>query len=855
MTNNSLQAKLLILVLAVTLSSIIVISYISISTLQNALESKALQQMVSIREVQKSALENQFNNYRKQIQTMAQSNYVIEAMKSFDKSFKSYPRELLQYEPQMTTQQRSKELRSYYTGDFSEEFQKRNGVSTDRVNEVFSRLSPEAIAFQHAFIADNPNPLGSKHLMDKPAHVERGEYAEFHANYHPYFRNFLEKFGYYDIFLVEPENGRVVYSVFKELDYATSLVDGPYSQSNFAAAFRAVQGSRNPDLVKMVDFDEYYPSYQSAASFLSVPIIDGDEPVGVLVFQIPIDQINTTMTNSGSWSSVGLGRSGETYMVSNDYSMRNDSRLLIEDPDSFFGNLQKQNIPAEKITRIRSLQSSILIQNAKSEATIRAIQGEKGTALVTNYLGNQVLSAFSPLKIPDVNWAIISEIEEAEVNEYTNELIMVIIAIAILISIVAMVITFFYVRSSLAKPLKQMVAQVQELEITKTLDLRRRDEIGQIANAIDLFTNRLFEIVTKIRDRAADISSSSQILAEGSQDLATRTEEQSSSLEETASAMEEMTSNVQQNAESANHANHISQNMREVVEERKSLLQTLLDQTISSNQSDIDKVRESNGEYFVKAEQMNDQMVMAMKGIGDSSEKISGITSVINDIAFQTNLLALNASVEAARAGEHGKGFAVVAAEVRNLAHRSAEASEEISTLIKNSLEQVAKGTSLMGEVNTVVQEMIQKADKALEALKENSRQNLEKLNNQTTDNLKEIQSAVSEVTDLIENIKAASNEQAEGIRQVNIAVSELDRITQQNALLVDESATTSRLMSDHSNELMKIIEVFKLEQIEYKPEEGSGTSQKLLTNTKNNQPSGGIRSSSSIDDGLPDFE
>jgi len=854
MSKNSLQAKLLILVLAVTLTSISVISYISISTIQNALEAKAFQQMVSIREVQKSALENQFNNYRKQIQTMAQSNYVIEAMKSFDMSYRSYPSELLNYESQITIQQRAKELRSYYTGDFSEEFINKNGRRTDRINELFSRLSPEAIAFQHAFISDNPNPLGSKHLMDKPTHAERGEYAAFHAHYHPYFRNFLEKFGYYDIFLVEPENGKVVYSVFKELDFATSLVDGPFSQSNFAAAFRAVQGSRNSDLVKMVDFDEYYPSYQSPASFLSVPIVDGDEQVGVLIFQIPIDQINSTMTNSGSWNSVGLGKTGETYMVSNDYSMRNDSRLLIEDPDSFFGNLQQQNISTEKIARIRSLQSSILIQNAKSEATTRAIQGEKGTALVTNYLGNTVLSAYSPLNIPDVTWAIISEIEEAEVNEYTNKLIMLIIAIAILISIIAMLITFLYVRSSLAKPLKQMVAQVQELEITKTLDLRRRDEIGQIANAIDLFTTRLFEIVNKIKERAADISSSSQILAEGSQDLATRTEEQSSSLEETASAMEEMTSNVQQNAESANHANHISQNMRDVVEERKSLLQSLLDQTITSNQSDIDKVRESNGEYFVKAEQMNDQMVLAMKGIGESSEKISGITSVINDIAFQTNLLALNASVEAARAGEHGKGFAVVAAEVRNLAHRSAEASEEISTLIKNSLEQVTKGTSLMGEVNTVVQEMIQKADQALEALKENSRQNLEKLNSQTSDNLNEIQTAVSEVTDLIENIKAASNEQAEGIRQVNIAVSELDRITQQNALLVDESATTSRLMSDHSNELMKIIEVFKLEQIEFKPDQVSGSSQKLLTNIKNNQSSVG-RTKTSVDDGLPDFE
>ena len=617
----SIRFKILFLVLAVTLTSIVIISLVSISTIRDALNSKAMQQLVSIREIQKSALQNQFTTYRKQLLSMAQSSFAIEAMKDFRESFKTYPEAVSILEGSKDLRQKSRELRSYYDGPFGEEFLNRNGRKSEKINDIFNQLTPQAIRFQHSFIWDNPNPLGSKHLLNRPNQADQSDYARAHETYHPYFSSFLERFGYYDIFLVDPETGEIVYSVFKELDYATSLLDGPYADTNFGEAFRAVQGIRNSERVKMVDFDEYFPSYESPASFLSVSIVEDNEPLGVLIFQIPIEQINNTMTSDNNWESVGLGQSGETYIVAEDLTMRNDSRFLIEDPEGYFAALNEAEISDDLIRKIRSLNSSILLQKVQTEASERAIRGETGNLVVEDYRGVPVLSAFGPLDIPDVNWTILSEIDEAEINEYPNSLSWMIAIIAAVICLLAILATYFYVQISLASPLRKMISQVRELELNKSLQLNRSDEIGQIADAIDIFTKRLFEIVVKVKERAADISSSSNQLATGNMDLATRTEQQSSSLEETASAMEEMTSNVQQNAESANHANHISQNMKDVVEERKGMMQSLMNNTIDSNQEDIDKVMENNSQYFVRAEEKNTQMMDAMKGIGESSEK------------------------------------------------------------------------------------------------------------------------------------------------------------------------------------------------------------------------------------------
>ena len=291
-----------------------------------------------------------------------------------------------------------------------------------------------------------------------------------------------------------------------------------------------------------------------------------------------------------------------------------------------------------------------------------------------------------------------------------------------------------------------VLSKMAQGDLTQSMTGNYEGSFAVMRDALDATMQKLKETVQQIVVTSASVKSAASEIATGSSDLSMRTEQQASSLEETAASMEELTGTVRQNAQSATHANELS--------------------------SRASQVADAGGKVVSDA-------VGAMSSIEKSSQKISDIIGVIDEIAFQTNLLALNAAVEAARAGDAGKGFAVVASEVRALAGRSASASKEIKALINESASQVKSGAALVNEAG---------------------------------ETLKNIVSSVSQVATIVSDIAVASKQQATGIDEINAAVSQMDEVTQQNAALVEENTAAAHSMLEQAKRLEAMTGFFVLE-------------------------------------------
>jgi len=335
-----------------------------------------------------------------------------------------------------------------------------------------------------------------------------------------------------------------------------------------------------------------------------------------------------------------------------------------------------------------------------------------------------------------------------DANERAYRHAIMLVAGTLLVTLLVITLVWSGMRSALIRPLKQSIEHIRHIARG---DLTQSVEVS-VRNEVGDLLRSLAEMQQELARTVRTVRDGSDAIYTGASEIAMGNNDLSSRTEQQAASLEQTAASMEQ-----------------------------LTATVKLN---ADNARQASqlalnaSETAQQGGKVVDGVVNTMKDIAGSSKKIADITSVIDGIAFQTNILALNAAVEAARAGEQGRGFAVVAGEVRSLAQRSAQAAKEIKALIEDSVSRVNTGSVLVESAGETMSEIV---------------------------------SAVTRVTDIMGEIASASDEQSKGIDQVGVAVTEMDRVTQQNAALVEESATAAAALEEQASRLKQSVAVFNI--------------------------------------------
>ncbi len=735
---------------------------------EDALQVQAQSRLVALREEKASQIAAYFAAMSDQAAVYARDRMTVEAMRLFSSSFHSMA--------SATPSERSA-LEEYYRGDFGGAYEKRNN-GTRPPEGIFQRLGNKAAKLQFHYIKENPHPLGEK---DKLLESSDGSgYSSAHAIYHESFRELQQRFGYYDIFLIDAESGDVVYTVFKELDFATSLKSGPWADSGLAKAYAGAmllsEGS-----TFMTDFAPYLPSYQDPAAFISAPVFDRGRRVGVIAFQLPIDRINNVMTSFGKWREVGLGDSGETYLVGSDNLMRSQSRFFLEDPEGFFAALKAAGSDQTMLSTIRTKGTVIGFQKVRSPGVEQALSGATGFAEFPDYRGVPVLSAFRPLEINGHRWAILAEIDRAEAyaaaDQLHRDVLAMVAATGAVLIILGGGIGWLFSRS-LAGPLERIVLSMRDIssgsgDLTVRLDDKHRDELGQIAGAFNQFVTKLESIMRQVTGSTNELATASEELSMITRDTRDGMQQQQGDIQQVAAAINEMTASVREVAKNTHETAESAHHVGDQVAAGKGVLA----RSAQAVQELSDRMRES---------------LAVVEALQDDSSRVGTVLEVIRGIADQTNLLALNAAIEAARAGEQGRGFAVVADEVRTLAMRTQQSTEEIREIIEALQARSAQTVGLLQENNANIETSVE-------------------LSAQTQQAFLEIDSAMHLLLDMSSQIASASEEQAAVTEEISSNVDKISQVAESIATGSEQTEASSQMLARLGDDLMALVGQFKV--------------------------------------------
>lgn len=683
MKNWSLGRKLVVILfilgLVPTASLVTAVMYQG----QVILKERAKSSLETVVELKKNRVEEHYAKMESDLIEFASRSSVREAMDRFSSSFELFPLELdkTKYDHTMAT-----DVQNFYSKTFANKFKELRGKETS-ADALFNQLDWTAKVFQHAFVSKNPHPVGEKiKLVDLTNFTT---YAKWHSQYHPEFANHIEHWGYYDIFLIEPSEGRVVYSSYKEIDFATSLTKGPFKDTGLAKVFNEIKNS-SADKVFFQDFNVYAPSYDAPASFIAHKIQNAKgEIIGYVAFQLSIDAINKMMA-----SRAGLSSSGDSYLVGQDHLLRSDS---------FSGN--------KKFTVDQSFQHPE-VSKIDSEKVQGALAGATQYTESIGFTEKPVFMYSSSAKIIDSKWAVVAEITQEEALSEVLKMRWAVGAFLLFLGIgVYLIATWF--SKMISKPIADTITRLNQ-------------------NAEQLLQTSL------------GINSQAESLSEAST-------EQAASLQETVAAVDEINAMVKSNVKSAKSAMDVassSLSSAEIGKQRVTEMVQTMDKIAQSNQ-DVAKQMEDSKKQFSeivvlikeiaqKTNVINDIVFQTKllsfnasveaaragehgKGFAVVAEEVGNLATMSGNAAKEiAGMLAHSVSTVESIVGKSAEQITTIVAEGKSKVDLGKIKATECETALNEIIQNVYKSHSSIGEISVASEEQatgIEEVQKAMTQL------------------------------------------------------------------------------------------------------------------------------------------